>query len=90
VVENASLPTERRIVTTLARLGEAVEGVSGPALLIIGEAMALAIPLPEPLAPALAGEGGANPLPAGERSTRADLSARAGEGPPAAARGAPA
>jgi uroporphyrin-III C-methyltransferase len=42
IVEDASLPTERRIVTTLAGLPAAAEGVSGPALLIVGEAMALA------------------------------------------------
>jgi uroporphyrin-III C-methyltransferase len=42
IVEDASLPTERRIVTTLAGLAEAASGMSGPALLIVGEAMALA------------------------------------------------
>jgi uroporphyrin-III C-methyltransferase len=42
IVEDASLPTERRVVTTLAGLAAAAEGVSGPALLIVGEAMALA------------------------------------------------
>ncbi len=42
VVENASLVAERRITTTLARLAGAVEGLSGPALLMVGEAMALA------------------------------------------------
>ena len=42
VVENASLPAERRITTTLAQLTGAVEGLSGPALLMVGEAMALA------------------------------------------------
>ena len=42
VVENASLPNEARIVTTLGALGEAVAGLAGPALLIVGEAMALA------------------------------------------------
>jgi uroporphyrin-III C-methyltransferase len=46
VVEDASLPTERRIVTTLARLADAAAAVSGPALLIVGEAMALAQCLP--------------------------------------------
>src|SRR5690348_12524064 len=46
IVENASLPDERRIVTTLAGLAEAAEAVSGPALLIVGEAMALAQSLP--------------------------------------------
>lgn len=42
VVENASRSDERRIVTTLAELPAAAEQVSGPALLIVGEAMALA------------------------------------------------
>jgi uroporphyrin-III C-methyltransferase len=49
VVENASRADERRIVTTLAGLAEAAAGLTGPALLIVGEAMALA----------QAGEGGA-------------------------------
>jgi uroporphyrin-III C-methyltransferase len=44
IVENASLATERRIVTTLGALGDAAEGLAGPALLIVGEAMALAAP----------------------------------------------
>jgi uroporphyrin-III C-methyltransferase len=42
VVENASLPDERRILTTLAGLADAAHGLAGPALLILGEAMALA------------------------------------------------
>ncbi|KQW72113.1 uroporphyrin-III methyltransferase [Phenylobacterium sp. Root77] len=42
VVENASRPDENRIVTTLAGLPAAAEQVAGPALLIVGEAMALA------------------------------------------------
>lgn len=42
IVENASRADERRIVTTLADLGEAAAGLSGPALLVVGEAMALA------------------------------------------------
>ena len=42
VVENASRADERRIVTTLAELPAAAEQVAGPALLIVGEAMALA------------------------------------------------
>jgi uroporphyrin-III C-methyltransferase len=42
IVEDASLPTERRLVTTLAGLGDAAAIVKGPALLIVGEAMALA------------------------------------------------
>jgi uroporphyrin-III C-methyltransferase len=43
IVENASRADERRIVTTLAGLAEAAHGLSGPALLIVGEAMALAM-----------------------------------------------
>jgi uroporphyrin-III C-methyltransferase len=43
VVENASLPEERRFSTTLAGLGEIADQLAGPALLIIGEAMALAM-----------------------------------------------
>src|SRR5258706_8124688 len=46
IVENASRQDERRVVTTLARLGEAAAGLSRPALLIVGEAMALATSLP--------------------------------------------
>jgi len=42
VVENASRADERRIVATLAGLPQAAEAVVGPALLIVGEAMALA------------------------------------------------
>jgi uroporphyrin-III C-methyltransferase len=42
IVENASRADERRIVTTLAGLPEAAAGLTGPALLIVGEAMALA------------------------------------------------
>ena len=43
VVENASLPHERRIKATLASLAQAVEGLEGPAILIIGESAALAV-----------------------------------------------
>ncbi|HLY77806.1 MAG TPA: uroporphyrinogen-III C-methyltransferase [Caulobacteraceae bacterium] len=42
IVEDASLPTERRIVTTLAGLAKAATAVESAALLIVGEAMALA------------------------------------------------
>ncbi len=42
VVENASLPRERRIGATLAGLAEACRGLDGPALLLIGEVAALA------------------------------------------------
>ena len=40
VVENASRADERRILTTLAGLATAAEGLKGPALLMVGEAMA--------------------------------------------------
>jgi len=52
IVENASLADERRRVTTLGALGEAAVGLAGPAILIVGEAMALA----SASLPALAGE----------------------------------
>ncbi len=42
IVENASLPDERRILTMLGGLGAAADGLEGPALLIIGEVAALA------------------------------------------------
>ena len=48
IVENASRADERRIVTTLSALADAAVGLSGPALLIVGEAMALAIPSAHP------------------------------------------
>ncbi|HSV04109.1 MAG TPA: uroporphyrinogen-III C-methyltransferase [Phenylobacterium sp.] len=54
IVENASRPDERRIVTTLAGLAKAAAALSGPALLIVGEAMALA----EELIPAHPRESG--------------------------------
>lgn len=54
VVENASRADERRIATTLSGLATDVAGLTGPALLMIGEAMALAdvrpVSTPEPLA----------------------------------------
>jgi uroporphyrin-III C-methyltransferase len=48
IAENASRGDERRVVTTLAGLAEAAASLSGPALLIVGEAMALAIPCAHP------------------------------------------
>jgi uroporphyrin-III C-methyltransferase len=42
IVENASRPDELRIKTTLAGLPQAADALTGPALLIVGEAMALA------------------------------------------------
>ncbi|HEV2365234.1 MAG TPA: uroporphyrinogen-III C-methyltransferase, partial [Caulobacteraceae bacterium] len=72
IVENASLAAERRIATTLAGLGEAAAGLTGPALLMIGEAMAAAsvAPAPLPASRGLPPEGGesacASPPPQGE------------------------
>ena len=45
IVEGASLESERRIKTTLAGLGEAAQGLDGPAILIVGKVAALASPL---------------------------------------------
>lgn len=42
VVENASRPDERRVLTRLAELPTATAGLDGPALLVIGEVAALA------------------------------------------------
>jgi uroporphyrin-III C-methyltransferase len=42
IVENASRADEQRVVTTLSGLAEAAAALSGPALLVVGEAMALA------------------------------------------------
>jgi uroporphyrin-III C-methyltransferase len=42
LVENASRGDERRLLTTLAGLGEAAAALEGPAILIIGEVAALA------------------------------------------------
>jgi len=42
IVENASRADERRVVTTLGGLAEAAAWLKGPALLMVGEAMALA------------------------------------------------
>jgi len=42
IVENASRADERRVATTLSGLAEAAAALRGPALLIVGEAMALA------------------------------------------------
>jgi uroporphyrin-III C-methyltransferase len=42
IVENASRPDERRIAVRLDGLAAAAANLSGPALLIVGEAMALA------------------------------------------------
>lgn len=42
VTENASLTDERRVLTSLGDLGQAVAGLDGPAILIIGEVAAMA------------------------------------------------
>lgn len=43
IVENASRADERRVTTTLGGLADAAAALNGPALLIVGEAMALAL-----------------------------------------------
>lgn len=43
IVENASRADERRIVTSLSGLADAAADLKGPALLIVGESMALAM-----------------------------------------------
>jgi uroporphyrin-III C-methyltransferase len=48
VTENASLADERRIVTTLGDLPVAVEGLDGPAILIVGEVASMADAAPTP------------------------------------------
>ena len=63
IVENASRADERRIVTTLAGLPAAAAAVTGPALLIVGEAMAMALPLTP-----------AHPRESGDPSGVADIS----------------
>jgi uroporphyrin-III C-methyltransferase len=42
IVENASRADERRVITTLTDLAEAAAVLNGPAMLIVGEAMAMA------------------------------------------------
>jgi uroporphyrin-III C-methyltransferase len=42
IVENASRPDERRVLTALSQLPTATAGLDGPALLVIGEVAALA------------------------------------------------
>ncbi|WP_168073481.1 uroporphyrinogen-III C-methyltransferase [Caulobacter sp. SSI4214] len=54
IVENASRADERRIPTTLSGLAQAAQNVKGPALLMVGEAMAMAEVQSPPL---LTGEG---------------------------------
>ena len=63
VVENASLPEERRVAADLAGLGAAAKGLTGPALLIVGEAMALAEVLPREAVEGAKGERGRLNLP---------------------------
>ena len=49
IVVNASRADEHRVITTLANLAEAAQSLSGPALLMVGEAMALATSQSRPL-----------------------------------------
>jgi uroporphyrin-III C-methyltransferase len=58
IVENASRMDERRVLTTLAGLAEAAEALDGPALLMVGEAMALAQEMGLAPTTARASEGG--------------------------------
>ena len=48
IVENASRPDEQRRKATLGGLEAAAQGLSGPAILLVGEAMALAAELLQP------------------------------------------
>lgn len=41
VVEDATLPTQRTVVTTLARAGDETSGVRAPAVVVVGEVVAL-------------------------------------------------
>ena len=49
IVVNASRADEHRVITTLANLAEAARSLSGPALLMVGEAMSLATSQSRPL-----------------------------------------
>jgi len=69
IVENASRADERRIVTRLDGLADAAAVLKGPALLIVGESMALA----------MAGEAGAGEAAAGEPGQMRQIEARAVE-----------
>lgn len=72
-VENASRPDERRVLTTLAGLAEAVRELDGPAVLIIGEVAGSA-----DLQVRTADEAGSEPLDAGSAvPADADLKVRA-------------
>jgi len=75
VVENASRAEERRVLTTLAGLPEAVRELDGPAILIIGEVAALAAISP----PSQMGEGASG---AGEGVSAALGPSTAFGGPP--------
>ena len=70
VVVNASRADEARYPTTLAQLAATAEGLSGPALLIVGEAMALAQSSAHPgegRDPAIISESGVSDLDPGLR-----------------------
>ncbi|MCY1647117.1 uroporphyrinogen-III C-methyltransferase [Caulobacter sp. SL161] len=68
IVENASRQDERRILTTLSGLAEAAASVRGPALLMVGEAMAMAdVQSPPPLT----GEGDREAVEGGLAAKRA-------------------
>ena len=56
IVERASLPDQRRLLTRLGDLEAACSPLDGPALLIIGEVAALADVSPQVLSVALSGD----------------------------------
>ncbi len=80
IVVNASRADERRFVTTLAGLAEAAASLGGPALLMIGEAMALASILPT------SRSGGGGPLAEERVVEGANLKRRRTTGPSMAQR----
>ena len=65
IVENASRQDERRALTTLGELGEAAKAFTGPALLMVGEAMALASST-SPALPFMGRAGSAQPSGVGK------------------------
>jgi len=93
VVENASLADERRISTTLGALGDDVQALDGPALLVIGEVAALEdslLPLREKVSAQPTDEGSHRRLGLdrdGARTGRRDPSSVSLREPPSPARG---
>ena len=79
IVVNASRVDEARYPTTLGQLAATAEGLSGPALLIVGEAMGLA--LSSSILPSVAEEGN-HPQDGGGESVRRLPSTAFGGSPP--------